>query len=163
MSIYKVLKEFGDMKVDEIINIEVDQFDASAEEIANYIKDGVLEEVKQEEYDGPMGKYEITGVAEYTDEKGDVMGELEIGSIQELPVVIGNTFVEKGVAKVYDEHAVPTPTPSVSEPKKFYEGKLIISEFSRQLNDKNYHSIRLEDGTTQDLTDEQYTLIVVEA
>jgi hypothetical protein len=51
-------------------------------------------------YDGPMGKYKITGDAFYTDEDGTQTGEkLEIGSVQDLPKPIGDTFVEKGVAE----------------------------------------------------------------
>lgn len=77
-------------------------------------------EVKKEEevvdekdvYDGPMAKYKITGKAEYTDEQGNVEGELEIGSIQELPTPVGDVFVEKGVAeKVTEEMPEPENLP----------------------------------------------------
>lgn len=53
--------------------------------------------------DVEVAKYTITGKAEYTDEKGNVQGELEIGSVQELPVVIGEKFITEGVAELFDE------------------------------------------------------------
>lgn len=50
-------------------------------------------------YDGPMGKYKITGVAKYNDEKGNEVGELEVGSVQDLPKPVGDDFVAQGVAE----------------------------------------------------------------
>ncbi len=48
------------------------------------------------------------------------------------------------------------------EPKRFYEKKLIVAEYPREVNGKTYHHVRLADGSTQDLTDEQKELIVIE-
>lgn len=63
---------------------------------------------------------------------------------------------------------VPAPAPeapvviSSSEPYyKVYQGKKVISEGARELNDKNYIVIRLEDGSSYDLTQAQYDLEVV--
>ena len=50
-----------------------------------------------------VAKYKIIGKAEYTDEFGNVQGELEIGSVQELPIEVGEKFVEEGVAEAYTE------------------------------------------------------------
>lgn len=116
------------------------------------IEADALANKKDEVYTGPMAKYKITGVADYTDEAGTKTGELEIGSIQELPVPVGDVFVGQGVAEKIVE------APAEVEPKKFYEGKLVVVDSYRTVNDKQYHHIRLEDGTTQDLTNEQYDL-----
>lgn len=44
-----------------------------------------------------------------------------------------------------------------------YMGKLILSEGSRELNDKHYHTLRLEDGSMVDVTPEDYERNVSEA
>ncbi len=54
-------------------------------------------------YNGPMGKYKISGKAEYTDETGEKKGELEIGSTVELPSIVGEQFVKDGVAEEVKE------------------------------------------------------------
>jgi hypothetical protein len=51
------------------------------------------------EDDVVLGKYRITGEAPYTDEHGNPQGNLEVGSVQELPVAVGDDFVAKGVAE----------------------------------------------------------------
>lgn len=53
-------------------------------------------------------KYKITGEAAYTDEEGNHAGYLEVGSIQELPVIVGERFIVDGVAEAYVEEA-PKP------------------------------------------------------
>jgi len=42
-----------------------------------------------------------------------------------------------------------------------FNGKEIVSDGIREVNGKEYHHIRLADGSTQDLTDEEYTLQVI--
>lgn len=55
-------------------------------------------------------KYKITGEAPFTDEEGNHAGYLEVGSIQELPVVVGERFIVDGVAEAYTEQeAKPAP------------------------------------------------------
>lgn len=69
---------------------------------------GNPEDKKVEEYNGPMAKYKITGVASFTDEKGEKQGELEVGSIQNLPKEIGDQFVTDGVAVEVTEEKAPS-------------------------------------------------------
>lgn len=45
-------------------------------------------------------------------------------------------------------------------PVRVYNGRVIISESTRELEGKEYHVVRFEDGTTEDLTSEQYAEIV---
>lgn len=66
------------------------------------LEDGV------KEFDGEMGYYKITGEAFFTDENQENKQTLEIGSIQHLPVIIGDGFVKDGVAEVTE-----APTPKV--------------------------------------------------
>lgn len=134
----------------------------------------VVEDVLPE-YTGEMANYKILGKIEYSDEKGaEKLGELEIGSVQSLPVVLGDSFVADGLA----ERVVETPsnegasvqqapveeTVAVSnvpaEPRKFFEGKVVISDGTRDVNGITYHAIRLEDGSMYDLTAEDYKLKV---
>ncbi len=138
-------------------------------EVPIFVEDGRLELVveKPEPYTGPMGKYKIIGEAPYTDEDGEPAGFLEIGSIQELPVAVGDQFVEDGLAEKIVESPTSTTNSSTTVPpapagivKKTLEGKEVISDTTRTVNEKKYHHVRLLDGSTQDLTDEEYALKV---
>ncbi len=44
-------------------------------------------------------KYTITGLVDYTDEQGNIVGQYPIGSVQELPVEVGTKAVEAGNAE----------------------------------------------------------------
>ncbi len=69
--------------------------------------------VGAEPYTGPMGKYKITGTAEFTDQNGLNVGVLELGSVQELPTAVGDKFVSDGVAELV-EKLDSTPTPDAT-------------------------------------------------
>lgn len=56
-----------------------------------------------EMYEGPMATYKITGKCSYGDENGVKQGELEIGSIQSLPTIVGDLFVADGLAEIVSE------------------------------------------------------------
>lgn len=43
-------------------------------------------------------KYLITGLVDFTDEQGNIRGQLPIGSEQELPIEVGDKAVELGNA-----------------------------------------------------------------
>ena len=63
-----------------------------------------LEEV--EELDSPLAKYKVIGVIPILDEEGNENGFLEEGSIQEVPELLGDSWVEEGIAeKVLEEEA----------------------------------------------------------
>lgn len=53
---------------------------------------GAVEEVE-------TASYEITGLVDHFDEQGNITGQLDIGSIQVLPVVVGDKAVAEGRAK----------------------------------------------------------------
>jgi len=50
---------------------------------------------------GDLGKFKVLAPIDFTDEKGEKLGELEVGSIQEVPVELGNGWVEQGLAEVF--------------------------------------------------------------
>lgn len=162
---YKVLKDFMfediDLVADTVLSSEF--FDNNEDVIRAQVEEGNIEEVGQsEEYTGPLAKYKITGEAIYVDEHGTRAGLLEIDSIQVLPVKIGEQFVKDGVAEEVVEKDVDQEDKLTAIPKvKILEGKKIIAEYPRTINEKTYHHVRLEDGTTQDLTDEEYGVKVV--
>lgn len=116
------------------------------------------------------------------EKKYKVVGEIdgfEIGSVV-LESVFDSTevqdYLNEGRLELYVEEeakditnppvqttGATTNAPEVPEALlvKTLEGKEIISETSRLVNDKRYHHLRLVDGTTQDLTDEEYELKVI--
>lgn len=61
-----------------------------------------------EVYDGPMGKYRITGEVENLDEEGNVVGFLEVDSVQEVPTEIGDKWVGAGTAEKVEDGEVNT-------------------------------------------------------
>lgn len=71
---------------------------ASAEEEFSALITESNDEPEGEEYDGPMGHYKILKEVEYQDEEGNVVGKLEVGSIQHLPTVLGASLVTVGDA-----------------------------------------------------------------
>jgi hypothetical protein len=66
----------------------------------------------EEVYEGPVSHYKITGPCDYCDETGEKVGELEIGSVQALPDVIGDVFVEQGLAEKVDAPAEEVEVPA---------------------------------------------------
>lgn len=171
MEKYKVLKEFtvgeNTFPVDSIILGEII---GTPEEIMASLEGGFVELFEAPvEYDGSIGQYKIIGKAPYTDEHGTQSGFLEIGSVQELPIPVGDVFVEQGVAEKVEVTGtqpdssiaaaeVTSTDGEVKEQVIIFEGKQVISDTIREINGKEYHTIRLSDGSSQDLTQEEYEL-----
>lgn len=181
---YKVVKGFDFVSGENTSHFAEGEIVAAKEvftpeELLSYIESGNLELVVEDSkpepipYDGPMAEYRITGEAESFDEEGNSTGFLEVGSIQNLPEAVGDGFVESGVAEHYSK-MVKAPEVdldlgagagdgevTIDAPKvKMFEGKQVISDTNREVNGKSYHTVRLEDGSSQDLTDEEYDLKV---
>lgn len=74
----------------------------------------------------------------------------------------GNT---SGEENNNDAEGGSTASSSTAPVTKTYAGKTIVSDTFRQVEGKSYHHLRLEDGSTYDLTDEEYQnqVTVVEA
>lgn len=142
-----------------------DGFAGTQEDIDKLVTEGVL--LKLEEYDGPMAMYRITGPFEYGNEKGEVTGKFEIGTEVSLPTIVGDKAVEDGVAVKLEEKTEETVVSgdanvaaAPAEKPRFYMQKQIISHVMRKVEDKFYHHVRLEDGSTHDLTNEEYEIVM---
>ncbi len=66
---------------------------------------------KKEEYDGPMGNYKVIGQIPFTDEVGKEEGFLEVDSMQTVPCILGDVWVEKGLAEKMTDIASPFMQP----------------------------------------------------
>lgn len=77
--------------------------DQLEEEINNFspTQDAPNEPVPTEEPE--LGKYRLLANLPVTDEKGDFIMDAEKGSIQEVPVMLGEYWVNAGLAEVYTE------------------------------------------------------------
>lgn len=180
---YTVLKEFvlsrpthpdGDLAMTEGMTFDpvADGFQGTVAEFEALVADRFIAEM----YEGPMTKYKITGPIESLTEDGEPSGVfLEVGSIHELPAGALDEEVEAGNAEVVTEDTVqsggapetevetenaPAPENVISaETPKMYMGKAIITHYMRTVGDKEYHHVRLEDGSEHDLTDEDYKAV----
>ncbi len=56
-----------------------------------------------DEYEGEMGTYKVLVPIEYTDQDGKSEGVLDVGSIQEVPIVLGDMWVNNGDAEKINE------------------------------------------------------------
>ena len=67
--------------------------------------DGVTIEVPDilNEDDTVLGFYKTLEPIAYTDEEGNELGKTEVGSIQEVPVALGDMWVAEGLAEKVDE------------------------------------------------------------
>lgn len=147
-------------------------------EVEDYLAEGRLEEYTKEDvkpYDGPMVKVKFLKDYEVINENKEKTGEIIPAGIEaEVPEPVVAYLVEDGVAEVFVEKTpdtgadVPPATETAEEEVlpvaptslkiKTLEGKEVVSDVMRTVNDKQYHHVRLIDGTTQDLTDEEYSL-----
>lgn len=73
----------------EEVNTEVEATENTEEEVSNGT---VLEEVE-------VAKYRVIGLIDYTDEQGNIIGQLQMDSIQEFPTDLGDSYVEDGRAE----------------------------------------------------------------
>lgn len=174
---YLVLKAFGNLKEGDVVSYtdfdETMNEEIFAEKIRNKELELILESVP-DVYDGPIGKYKVVGeIFPLNDDGSQQEKALELGSIHELPVNIGDDFIGKGLmeevvedestgtrmsdgAQINPSEAKIESTDVSTAPTKTLDGKVVIGESTREVNGKEYHHIRLEDGTTQDLTDVDY-------
>ncbi len=100
---------------EEVDPIESEEKSAEGAEDTEVAGDESDEEVAGEtgesaegaEYDGPMGNYTVTGLVDFSDEQGNIRGQLPVGSVQHVPTAVGDKWVEAGQAeKVEDEEGV---------------------------------------------------------
>lgn len=116
-----------------------------------------------EQYNGEMITVKVIAEIEKTNEVGEPIGELlEIGSEQTVPKELGEGWIDLGLAELVvpeekKDEVVPEEeiVPEVSVTRTL-DGKEIISESETIINDKEYISVRLTDGTTQVISQAEY-------
>lgn len=147
--ILKVLKEWGDFKEGDVIDTSKDNFEATQVEVDLLIEQGVFEisestdDSVQSENAGADVSPENTSVGDSADDSTDDTDDSS-----------DDSTVEK--TDDTDDSADEEISSEDTGSEKTYMGKKIISENNRELNDKTYIEIRLEDGSTHDLTSDQY-------
>lgn len=167
---YKVLKEFEGLEVGAIVAVNVFA-DLSSDEIDNLIADGTIEIVSetvdekyivtQEHLDNNL-YFASLGIPVGTEVQYDpsvvISREEAINQGIDVEAIEAEDLKEKenSGANVDDiETAIPTKD-------KIYMGKKVVSEREHDVNGKSYVEIRLEDGSTSDLTHEQYKSDITE-
>ena len=73
--------------------------------------------------DVELGFYKVLQPIPYTDEEGNEIGTTEVGSIQEVPVTLGDEWVVDGLAEVAEDPEVeeeikPAPKKKAAKKKK---------------------------------------------
>lgn len=107
--------------------------------------------LKKFSYKGADGKKTIFS-------KGDEIKAEEFFS----PDLIADLLEDKHLEIVSEQADQSAPEErAAAVPVKKFEGKVIIAEGTRTVNEKEYRWVRLEDGSIQDVTDEDYKLKVV--
>ncbi len=89
--------------IDGVVKIEFDE-DVLVEEEEETIdetieKEQSLDFIPEDEEDTELGFYKTLQPIPYTDEDGNEIGVTEVGSIQEVPVSLGNFWVAEGWAE----------------------------------------------------------------
>lgn len=82
----------GNVSVTFYENIEKEESDEIIKEESDEI----------EEFDGELGFYKTLQPIPYTDQEGNEIGMTEVGSIQEVPVALGDFWVADGLAEKVD-------------------------------------------------------------
>lgn len=171
--IYKVAKEYEGLALGQEISTDENTSEAEQVKFDELVAEGVLEVVDEKGvvYDGPMADYKVLQEFPLKDENGEVTGTAEVGSVLNLPVPVGEGLTNDGLVEAYvnvdnasdatvqADHANEEQAAddiATDEPVKLYDGKRVISEGVREVEGKVFHTLRLEDGSTYDVTDEDY-------
>lgn len=83
--------------------------------------------------------------------KVPTLGEIPVKEVPPAPTTEANTGIQADADANVDADA-----PVRADPVKVLGGKLIISEGTREVEGRTFHTVRLEDGSSQDLTDAEY-------
>lgn len=158
---YNVLKDFEGHTAGEII--DGNNTTLQPLEIAAFITDGTLDPIVNED------DYEDVVVDQaFLDANPDaVAAGVELGATIQVPktetseeaeVVDDEQEEEDDKVEVEETAYLPeNVTPSVA---LVYNGQEVVSNGIREVNGIEYHSLRLADGTTTDVTDEEYETMV---
>ncbi len=105
------------------------------------------------EHDVELGKFKVLAPIEFTDETGKRLGDLEVGSIQEVPVDLGNSWVEQGLAEVFTLEEESAPVLPVEEEGPVLESNEYVLKGFKGSEDVVVEFYEMnEDGTTKEGT-----------
>lgn len=85
--------ETTEAEVDETADVETDTADDEEEVNDEGEEVPAVSEV-------PTAQYKITGLVDFMDEQGNIRGQLPIGSVQTLPIEVGEKAVADGRAEL---------------------------------------------------------------
>lgn len=140
---FRTLVDLTDLSVEgEVVaNVPAESvvaLDPESDDVKQLLSDGLIEEV-----------VDPVVTQEWLDAHPD--SALQIGD--PIPAEGDATAKKDDDAKRDD---VQEEAKAPAEPVKKYRGQVLISDGMRTVNDKEYHFIRIADGSTYDLTDEEY-------
>lgn len=92
--------------------------------------------------------FEFTATQEFLDANPELAEEVKVGDVIELPVL-----------PVKELPPPPPPTP----PQLVYQGKKVVADIVRVVNDISYHHVTLDDASEADVTDTDYDAMVAAA
>lgn len=155
---YVVSKDFDDFKTGEVIEVS----SWLVTDIQDRVTEGFIREYIEED-----GMEDFTVTQDYLDMNPGLV--FEVGEVIKVPkIILPTEEVVSNEKELPSEEpaSVETPLPAVEavrtpESKSMYHaGKLVISDTMRTVGESEVHQVRLEDGSTMDLSDEDYNAMV---
>lgn len=163
MNKYTVVKDFGEYKAGDVIEFNQDNFDKTEQEL---VAEGlVAPEADEVEHEVTQADLDAN---EYFASLGIAVGTLV--PYDPSVVISREEAIAQGIdvdaieAKIAADKQATDDAAKEQEQQaeaslvigKTYAAKIVTSESSRETNGKTYHSITLDDGTTTDITDDEY-------
>lgn len=124
LTLYRVLQDFGDLKVGEEVEL-----DWTPEQIQEHINGGTIELVTP---NTPVIPEDAPETINEDRQSEDVV-------VPETPA---------------------TPQGFSEIPQRYFKGRSVVFDGMRTVNEREMHHVKLDDGTTVDLTDKEYADMV---
>lgn len=153
---YNVTKDF---KFGETEYKEGDVFeqteDMNLDAIVPLVEDGTLAPIVNEE-----DFEEVVVDQAWLDAHPDAAENgIELGDTVKQPKEVEETEEEKTAREAAEEEATAKAEADAA-PKLYFNGKLVITDTTREVEGRTYHHVRLEDGTATDVLDHEYDAMV---
>lgn len=166
---YKVLKDWDDHKVGDVFDASTADESVTPELVSQLIVDGTLDPIIDASLYETIVVDEAYLTAHPDEEANGIMLGDEITRLKTEPELSNEEKVEEdaklqggegeSLSTTAEEEANPN---SEVAPEKHmtYRGQTVISDGMREVNGKEYHHIRLADGSTTDVPDDEYDAMV---
>jgi hypothetical protein len=82
------------------------------------LSEETADKTDEETFSGEMGLYKMLQPIPFTDEDGNTLGETEVGSIQNVPKELGDSWIDLGWAELFIPEDNPEPTQEKKTVKK---------------------------------------------